>query len=106
MPDRVGVGGPEVRATETIVDYVTLEGVVHYGYVRDLSISKGGELKAVIVRPDVGYGRMSGYYAYPYYGYGMGYNYAWNPGNDHYDLPFGKTDIAHLLPFAYSKKQQ
>jgi hypothetical protein len=47
---------------------------------------------------------MNGYYACPYYGYGMGYDYARNPGNDHYDLPFGKTDIAHLLPYAYSKK--
>ena len=65
--------------------------------------SKDGELKAVIVRPDVGYGRMRGYYAYPYFGYGMG---TWTPGNDHYDLPFGKTDIAHLLPYAYSKKLQ
>ena len=67
-------------------------------------ISKDGELKAVIVRPDVGYGRMNGYYSYPYYGYGTGYDYAWTPGNDHYDLPFGKTDIAHLIPYAYSKK--
>jgi len=104
MPDKVAIGPREWRATELIGDYVNLQGGTHYGYVRDLIISKDGELKAVIVRPDIGYGRMNGYYSYPYYGYGTGYDYAWTPGNDHYDLPFGKTDIAHLIPYAYSKK--
>jgi hypothetical protein len=106
MPDKVAIGPREWRATELIGDYVNLQGGIHYGEVRDLIISKEGELKAVIVTSDVGYGRRRGYYAYPYYGYGMGYDYAWAPGNDHYDLPFGKTDIAHLLPYAYSKKSQ
>ncbi len=104
MPEKVATGPREWRATELIGDYVNLQGGTPYGYVRDLIISKDGDLKAVIVRPDVGYSRGGGYYAYPYYGYGMGYGYTWNPGNDHYDLPFGKTDIAHLLPYAYNKK--
>jgi len=104
MPGKVAIGQRQWRATELIGDYVNLQGGANYGYVRDLIISKDGDIKAVIVRPDVGYGRMGGYYAYPYYGYGMGYDYAWNPGNDYYELPFGKTDIAHLLPYAYSKK--
>ena len=94
----------EWRATELIGNYVNLQSDNRYGSVRDLIISRGGELKAVIVKPDVDYGRMMGYYAFPFYGYGMGYDYAWNPANNYYDLPFGKTDIAHLLPYAYSKK--
>jgi hypothetical protein len=85
---------------------VDLQGGANYGFVRDLIVSKDGELKAVIVRPDVSYDHMGGYYAYPYYGYGLGYDYSWNPGNDYYDLPFGKSDIAHLLPYAYSKKSK
>jgi sporulation protein YlmC with PRC-barrel domain len=104
MPDKVAIGPRQWRATELIGDYVNLQGGIHYGEVRDLIISKEGELKAVIVTSDVGYGRMRGYYAYPYFGYGMGYDNAWNPGNDHYDLPYGKTDIANVLPYAYSKK--
>jgi sporulation protein YlmC with PRC-barrel domain len=104
MPDKVAIGPRQWRATELMGDYVDLKGTANYGFVRDLIISKDGELKAVIVRPDVSYSRKDGYYAYPYYGYGLGYDYAWNPGNDHYDLPFGKTDIAHLLPYAYGEK--
>ena len=100
MPDKVAIGPREWRATELIGDYVNLKGGTHYGYVRDLIISKDGELKAVIVSPDVGYGQMGGLYAYPFYGYDEG----WNPGNNHYDLPYGKTDIANLLPYAYGNK--
>ena len=54
----------------------------HYGHVCDLIISADGELKAVIVSPKVGWGG-HGYhnnYAYPFYGYGHG----WNPGHDYY----------------------
>jgi len=100
MPDQDSKGPREWRATELIGDYVNLKKDIRYGHVRDLIISKDGELKAVIVNPDVGYGRYGGYYAYPYYGYG----YGWDPGHHYYDLPFGKTDIAGLLPYAYNKK--
>ena len=102
MPDKVAIGPREWRATELIGDYVNLHGGIHYGHVRDLIISKDGELKAVIVSPTVGWGGHGhyDYYAYPFYGYG----YGWNPGHDYYDLPYGKTDIADLLPYAYSKR--
>jgi hypothetical protein len=43
---------------------------------------------------------MRGYYAYPFYGYG----YGWNPGNPNYNLPYGKADVAELLPYAYNKR--
>ena len=97
----VAIGPREWRATELVGDYVNLHGGIHYGHVRDLIISKDGELKAVIVSPNVGWGGHGHYnhYAYPFYGYGHG----WNPGHDYYDLPFGKTDIDGLLPYAYKK---
>ncbi len=104
MPDKDAIGPREWRATELIGDYVHLLGNIRYGSVRDLIVSKNGELKAVIVKPDFGYGRMNGYYSYPWFGYGMGYDYTWNPGNNYYDLPFGQTDIAQLLPYAYRKQ--
>ncbi len=46
MPDQVAIGPREWRATELIGDYVNLKDI-HYGQVRDLIISKDGELKAV-----------------------------------------------------------
>jgi len=100
MPDQVAKGPREWRATELIGDYVNLKKDIRYGHVRDLIISKEGELKAVIVSPDRGYGGYGAYYAYPYYGYSRG----WDPGYYSYDLPFGKTDIGGLLPYAYNKK--
>jgi sporulation protein YlmC with PRC-barrel domain len=102
------------RSSELIGDYVYLKGNVHYAYVRDLIVSNGGELQAVIVSPDVGFSHGDGlygggYYAYPFYGYGYGYGHGyghgqgWNPGNAHYNLPYDKTDIKELLPYAYRK---
>lgn len=102
------------RSSELIGDYVYLKGNVHYAYVRDLIVSQGGELQAVIVSPDVSFSHADGlyaggYYAYPFYGYGYGYGHGyghghgWNPGNAHYNLPYDKTDIAELLPYAYRK---
>ena len=96
------------RSSELIGDYVYLKGNVHYAYVRDLIVSQGGELQAVIVSPDVGFSHggelhAGGYYAYPFYGYGYGHGLGWNPGNARYNLPYNKTDIAELLPYAYRK---
>jgi len=96
MPDQVAKGPREWRATELIDDYVNLKDT-HYGQVRDLIISEDGELKAVIIRPDISYpGGSTGHYVYPFFGY----RYGWDPGHHYYDLPFGKTDIAGLLPYA------
>ncbi|MEO7797380.1 MAG: PRC-barrel domain-containing protein [Opitutaceae bacterium] len=101
------------RSSELIRSYVTLKGNVHYGYVRDLIVSKDGQLQAVIVSADVGYayGEFShagDYYAYPFYGYGHGLGYGhhggWNPGDQYYNLPYAQADIADLLPYVYAKQ--
>ena len=101
------------RSSELIGNYVNLKGNVHYGYVRDLIVSKDGQLQAVIISPDVGYehglgGYEGGYYAYPFYGYqyghGYGHHQGWNPGDRSYNLPYAKADIAQLLPYAYKKQ--
>ncbi len=96
------------RSSELIGDYVYLKGNVHYAYVRDLIVSQGGDLQAVIVSPDVSYSHdgglyAGGYYAFPFYGHHSGGGLGWNPGNAHYNLPYDKTDIAQLLPYAYRK---
>jgi sporulation protein YlmC with PRC-barrel domain len=88
------------RASELIGDYVNLKGNVHYAFIRDLIVSEDGELKAVIVNPDVGFAHSRGsYYASPF----LGDQYGWHPGNANYNLPYDNTDIADLLPYAYRK---
>jgi sporulation protein YlmC with PRC-barrel domain len=102
VAEKSGAVGPrQWRSSELIGDEVQLKEGVRYASVRDLIVSQEGQLQAVIVSPDVGYARgMRGYYAYPFYGYG----YGWNPGNPNYNLPYGKADVAELLPYAYNKR--
>lgn len=87
------------RASEVIGDYSRLaEGgnaFREYGYVSDLIIVDG-QVKAVVIQPDSGYGAV-GSYAYPYYGYD--YGYGWQPGNAYYDMPYNEGEIAELEAF-------
>ena len=74
--------------TVLLNDYVSLEDVPTYGVINDLIISKDGQVQAVIVTPDVGYGVTGPYpypYPYPYYGYTSG---------TIYELPYEREDIA------------
>lgn len=104
IPEKSGAVGPrQWRSSELIGDEVRLKESVRYASVRDLIVSKEGQLQAVIVSPDIGYARsMRGYYAYPFYGYG--YASGWNPRNPYYNLPYGEADIADLVPYAYNKR--
>lgn len=95
--DDIPAGPRAWRVTELIDDYVQLKDVPNYGYVNDLIFDNDGQLQAVVVSPDFGYGAR-GYYAYPYYGYPYGYE----PGMDSYQLPYTRDDIANLGPFDYS----
>lgn len=85
------------RATELMYDYVSLEDYRGYGMVNDLVFSKDGEIEALLVNPDVGYGG-GGPYAYPYHGYDRGFE----PGADTYRLPYTREEISELGPFDYS----
>lgn len=97
--DNAGVantGSRVWRAREFIGDYARLrngEQFIEYGYVEDLII-QNGKLAAVVVAPDVTWGKR-GLYAYPYYGYG----YGWYPGLAYYDLPYTREDIGDMTPF-------
>jgi sporulation protein YlmC with PRC-barrel domain len=85
------------RASELMNDYVSLADYPAYGMVQDL-VFQDGELSAVVVYPDVGYG-IGGPYAYPWYGY----EYGWEPGAEAYDLPYTRDEIAELGPFDYDR---
>jgi len=96
--DEVTTGPRAWKASELINDYVTLQGGERYGMVDDLVFSQDGQLEAVIVYPDVGYGVGVGRpYAYPFYGYERGFE----PGAGTYDLPYAANEINELGPFDY-----
>ena len=81
------------RVTELIDDYVVLEGGYRYGWVEDLVVDGDtGRLKAVVV--DAVYGPAYGPYAFPFYGYGYGFD----PGYPYYELPYGEQEVAQLEP--------
>lgn len=91
----VATGPRAFRATEYLGDYVRLtgdEGMVNYGYIEDVVISNG-EIAAVMVRPDVGWGA-TGTYAYPYYGA----RYGASATSPYYDLPYTRQEIERLEP--------
>jgi sporulation protein YlmC with PRC-barrel domain len=94
--DEPGAGPRSWRVSEVMGDYVRLEDGVNYGIVDDLIFDDGGKLKSIVVNPSVGYG-VGGYYAYPWYGY----DYGFDPGQDFYDLPYGRDDVAAYEPFDY-----
>lgn len=87
------------RASELIGDYARLtegEGFANYGYVNDL-VLRDGQVAAVVVQPDRGYG--AGYRAYPYYGYGRG----WYPGTPYYDMPYTADETVEMEEFDYDR---
>jgi sporulation protein YlmC with PRC-barrel domain len=87
------------RASELMNDYVSLADYPSYGIVQDL-LFQNGELSAVIMYPDVGYG-VGGPYAYPWYGRERN----WEPGAQTYELPYTRNEIAELGPFDYDRLQ-
>lgn len=92
--------GPSIfRATDLIGSYSRIrdgESYRNYGYVNDLVI-RDGQLQAVVVNPDTGYGMTPGGYAYPYYGWG------WNVGRPYYDMPYGADDVADVGALDYER---
>lgn len=95
--ETVATGPRAYKATELLGDYVRLKDGVNYGYVRDIAFTNDGRLHAVVVQPDVTYTGAGGYFAYPYYGYGYGFD----PGLDTYDLPYDRDAVAGYEPFEY-----
>ena len=85
------------RASELIDDYVTLEGGARYGWVEDLVFDQAGRLEAVVV--DAVYGPAYGPYAYPFYGYGYGFD----PGYGYYELPYSAEEVSGLEAFDYGR---
>jgi sporulation protein YlmC with PRC-barrel domain len=98
VDDDLTTGPRAWKLTDLTNDYVLLQDRTGYGWVDDVIFSRDGEIKAVVVRPDVGYGT-PGTYAYPFYGWG----YGWNPGRDYYGLPYDRNEITGLDQFDYER---
>lgn len=105
QPQRVDddlVTGPRLwRLTELLDDYVVLSNGAGYGYVDDALFDQTGTLQAVVMTRDVGYGA-GGRVAYPFSGYGVG----WQPGYDYYQLPYDAQEVAGIEPFEYDRMDQ
>lgn len=96
VDDDLTAGNRVWKLTNLIDDFATLRGGVGYGYVDDAIFTREGKLQAVVVEPSgTGYG--VGPYAYPFYGYGTG----WNAGLDTYEMPYGEGEVAEMQPFDY-----
>lgn len=90
------------RVSELIGDYArTREGgtYTNYGYVNDV-IVRDGQVSAVVVEPDTGYG-LAGRYAYPYYGYDNGTD--WTPGSTYYNMPYSSDEASRTDRFDYEQ---
>jgi sporulation protein YlmC with PRC-barrel domain len=98
VDDDLTLGPRAWKLTALINDYVGLADTPGYGYVDDVIFNKEGELKAVVVQPDVTWGA-PGYYAYPYYGWG----YGWDPTLDYYEVPYSRDEVAGLDTFDYGE---
>ncbi|MGQ9368421.1 PRC-barrel domain-containing protein [Azospirillum sp. ST 5-10] len=96
VDDDLEVGPRAWLVSELIGDYARLREGVDYGYVDDVIFGQDGGVQAVVVRPDSGYGT-SGYFGYPYYGYGYGFD----PGQNYYEMPYTEGDVAGVDPLDY-----
>jgi sporulation protein YlmC with PRC-barrel domain len=86
-PDWVATGPREFRLSELLGDRAVSRVGYSAGYINDAVFTQDGKLAGVLVNPGT---RPYGLYAYPWYGYG----YGWDPGLGYYALPV--TDIDQL----------
>jgi hypothetical protein len=90
---RLGAGAPRDGAPPAgtwsalglVGDPVTLEDEAPYGTVEDLSFAPDGRLRAVIVRPDEGFGAAGEALPFPFFGARFGFD----PEAPRYRLPYG-----------------
>lgn len=82
----------EWRASELMGDYINLKDMDDYGRVTDLMFDKQGRLQAIAAAPDI-----SGSII-PFYARFSGNDAGWDPGDEYYEIPYTRQEIAKLLP--------
>lgn len=91
VTEDVNTGPQNWKLSSLLGDYAAMEDDVGYGYVDEAIFTEDGKLQAVIIES------AGSPYAYPFYGYG----YGWEPGLGTYGLPYGADDIGVMEPFDY-----
>lgn len=97
VDDDIETGIGVWKLTDLLNDYATVGEGVGYGYIDNMLFSREGEVQAVIVESDTGYG--GGAYGYPFYGYG----YGWNPDQTSYYLQYSEDEVGVMEDFDYDR---
>lgn len=88
-----GPVGGNWRLTDLVDDYAVLNNGERFGYVDDVLISRDGEIQAVVVESAEAFGGET--YAYPFDGYG----YGWQPGAIGWEIPYDEQQATGIEPF-------
>ncbi|MFB9868804.1 PRC-barrel domain-containing protein [Vreelandella sulfidaeris] len=97
VDDDVEAGLGVWKLSDLLNDYATVGEGVGYGYIDNILFTREGDIQAVIVESDTGYG--GGAYAYPFYGYG----YGWSPGYSAYAVQYNEEEIGNMEAFDYDQ---
>ncbi|MCG7601222.1 PRC-barrel domain-containing protein [Halomonas sp. McH1-25] len=97
VDDDVATGNRVWKLSDLLDDYASVGQGVGYGYVDNVLFSQDGQVQAVVIESDSAYG--GGPYAYPFYGYG----YGWEPGYTTYSLPYEENEIGDMDVFDYEQ---
>ena len=85
------------KLTDLLDDYASIGEGTGYGYVDNVLFTEDGKVQAVVVEADSAYG--SDTYAYPFYGFGSG----WDPSYSTYTLPYDEADLDDATAFNYDE---
>lgn len=97
-PDAVKGRAREWRASELVGDYISLKDMNDAGTVSDLMFDKQGQLRAIAAAPDIT-GSL-----FPFYARYSGDDKGWDPGDQYYEIPYTRQEIAELLPEDQARK--
>lgn len=85
------------KLTDLLDDYASVGEGNGYGYVDNVLFTEDGNVQAVVVEADSAYGGDT--YAYPFYGFGSG----WDPSYATYTLPYDEADLDDATAFDYDE---
>lgn len=92
--EQVQTGAREFRFSELKDDAVTLRDGTRYGQVDDLVVTRGGDVKAMVV--DADFENARGAYAYPYSPDAFAFD------RNTYTLPYDRAQVVTVRPFSYA----
>lgn len=85
------------KLTDLLDDYASVGEGAGYGYVDNVLFTEDGKIQAVVIEADSAYGGET--YAYPFSGFGSG----WDPSYTTYTLPYDEADLDDATAFDYDE---